>query len=142
MLAPERLARHTMGPWTEGVRLKVDALRHGADATLFARLRTAEAPMAASHVQSAAFVGHLQGAGAVLADGAPVNLHAIRRPELGMAALFLPLYENFRRDPAFAAYCAKIGLAAYWTQTGIWPDCADELSAHYDFRAACRAALA
>lgn len=142
MLLPERLSRHPMGPWTERVRLQVDALRHGADATLFAKLRAAEAPMAASHVESAAFAGHLLGAAAVLADDAPVNLNAIRRPELGMAALFLPLYENFRRDPAFAAYCAKIGLAAYWTQTGAWPDCAEELSAYYDFRAACRAALA
>jgi hypothetical protein len=43
-----------------------------------------------------------------------------------------------RRDPRFAAFCAKLGLCDYWTKTGHWPDCADAGVLPYDFKAECR----
>jgi hypothetical protein len=41
-------------------------------------------------------------------------------------------------DPRFPRLCAKLGLCDYWTQTGKWPDCADEVA--YDFRTEARKA--
>lgn len=38
-----------------------------------------------------------------------------------------------RDDPRFVDLCAKLGLCAYWRDTGRWPDCVDEVP--YDFRA-------
>jgi hypothetical protein len=52
--------------------------------------------------------------------------------------LFTPANKEGRDDPRFATLCARIGLVDYWLETGIWPDCADEMP--YDFRAACLAA--
>ena len=31
--------------------------------------------------------------------------------------------------------CARLGLVEFWTTTGKWPDCADEVP--YDFKAEC-----
>ena len=42
------------------------------------------------------------------------------------------------RDVRFPSLCAKMGLSAYWVQTGRWPDCADEDRLPYDFKAECR----
>ena len=33
-----------------------------------------------------------------------------------------------------AALCDRLGLVAYWTETGTWPDCATDASLPYDFR--------
>lgn len=43
----------------------------------------------------------------------------------------------FDRFPRLAA---KLGLAQYWVESGKWPDCAAYVD--YDFKAACKAALA
>jgi TolB-like protein len=43
--------------------------------------------------------------------------------------------ERLRQDARFPALCARFGLVEYWTTTGKWPDCADEVP--YDFRAEC-----
>jgi hypothetical protein len=40
------------------------------------------------------------------------------------------------RDTRFVGLCAKLGLCAYWVETGRWPDCADLVD--YDFRAEAR----
>jgi hypothetical protein len=40
-----------------------------------------------------------------------------------------------RNDPRFAGVCARLGLVDYWTSSGHWPDCADEVP--YDFKAEC-----
>lgn len=37
-----------------------------------------------------------------------------------------------------ASFCAKLGLARYWVNTGRWPDCAEDNALPYDFRAECR----
>jgi adenylate cyclase len=42
---------------------------------------------------------------------------------------------ELRNDPRFARLCARLGLVEFWTATGKWPDCADEVP--YDFRAEC-----
>jgi TolB-like protein/class 3 adenylate cyclase len=42
---------------------------------------------------------------------------------------------ELRNDPRFARLCARLGLVEFWTMTGKWPDCADEVP--YDFRAEC-----
>jgi len=42
-----------------------------------------------------------------------------------------------RRDPRFATFCARVGLADYWCQSQNWPDCVEEVKGIYDFRAAC-----
>jgi hypothetical protein len=34
--------------------------------------------------------------------------------------------------------CTRLGLCDYWVKTGRWPDCADELTPYYDFRAEAR----
>jgi hypothetical protein len=38
-------------------------------------------------------------------------------------------------DADFAKLCTRVGLARYWRETGLWPDCAAE--APYDFKALC-----
>ncbi len=42
---------------------------------------------------------------------------------------------ELRNDPRFPRLCARLGLVEFWTGTGKWPDCADEVP--YDFRAEC-----
>jgi TolB-like protein len=42
------------------------------------------------------------------------------------------------RDIRFVGLCAKLGLCDYWVKTGRWPDCADAVAPHYDFRAETR----
>lgn len=139
MQTPERLI--AMQPWTDSVLRKVTALRSGAGPGLLEHLRTAEARAGSSLVEAAAFAAEIVGPDVVLAmDLPPVNLNAVRRPELGCAALWLPLYAGLRRDPRFPAFCVAIGLARYWKETGVWPDCADNLG--YDFRDRCLTALA
>ena len=41
-------------------------------------------------------------------------------------------------DVRFVGLCAKLGLCDYWIQADRWPDCAEPLSAFYDFKAAVR----
>lgn len=52
--------------------------------------------------------------------------------------LFQAGMPELRNDPRFARLCARLGLVEFWTATGKWPDCADEVP--YDFRAECAAA--
>ncbi|HEY5680933.1 MAG TPA: TIR domain-containing protein [Pseudomonadales bacterium] len=49
--------------------------------------------------------------------------------------LFQAAMPELRNDPRFVPLCARLGLVEFWTSTGKWPDCADEVP--YDFRAAC-----
>jgi len=51
------------------------------------------------------------------------------------------IFEPYRdgglpQDPRFLRLCAKLGLLSYWLETGVWPDCADQVP--YDFRAEAR----
>jgi TolB-like protein len=51
--------------------------------------------------------------------------------------LFHAEFTVFRRDPRFVQLCARLGLVEYWMTSGHWPDCVDEISPHYDFKAEC-----
>jgi len=59
------------------------------------------------------------------------------RPHIGYetALLFIDQTRPLRSDPDFAKLCARLGLARYWRETGVWPDCIEETG--YDFKAAC-----
>jgi adenylate cyclase len=59
------------------------------------------------------------------------------RPHLGYetALLFIDQTMALRADPDFAKLAIRLGLARYWRESGVWPDCADETP--YDFRKAC-----
>jgi tetratricopeptide (TPR) repeat protein len=49
--------------------------------------------------------------------------------------LFQAGMPEMRNDPRFARLCARLGLVEFWTATGKWPDCVDEVP--YDFKAEC-----
>jgi TolB-like protein/tetratricopeptide (TPR) repeat protein len=49
--------------------------------------------------------------------------------------LFQAGMPELRHDPRFAGLCARLGLVEFWTTTGKWPDCADEVP--YDFKGEC-----
>jgi TolB-like protein/tetratricopeptide (TPR) repeat protein len=51
------------------------------------------------------------------------------------ALLFQAGMPALRNDARFPRLCARLGLAAFWLDSGSWPDCADEVP--YDFRRAC-----
>ncbi len=50
--------------------------------------------------------------------------------------LFQANMPELRNDQRFPSLCARLGLVEFWTDTGNWPDCADEVP--YDFRAECK----
>ncbi|HVR89565.1 MAG TPA: TIR domain-containing protein [Novosphingobium sp.] len=54
--------------------------------------------------------------------------------------LLLPDWPDVRRDRRFPNLCARLGLAQFWTDRDVWPDCADESGLDYDFRSAMREA--
>lgn len=58
----------------------------------------------------------------------------------GVFILFAWPGERFRGDVRFVQLCYRLGLVDYWISTGLWPDCADEVAAHYDFRNECERA--
>ena len=41
-------------------------------------------------------------------------------------------------DIRFVGFCAKLGLCDYWVESGHWPDCAEDGSLTYDFKAEAR----
>lgn len=49
--------------------------------------------------------------------------------------LFQANMPELRNDPRFVRLCARLGLVEFWTATGKWPDCADDVP--YDFRSEC-----
>lgn len=53
-------------------------------------------------------------------------------------ALFTVLCRALRPDRRFVRMCVRLGLYDYWRQSGLWPDCMDDLP--YDLKAECEAA--
>jgi TolB-like protein/class 3 adenylate cyclase len=49
--------------------------------------------------------------------------------------LFQAGMPELRNDMRFPRLCARLGLVEFWTATGKWPDCADEVP--YDFKREC-----
>jgi TolB-like protein/tetratricopeptide (TPR) repeat protein len=64
------------------------------------------------------------------------------RPGAVTAALFSPASRDLRTDPRFAVLCCRLGLVDYWRKRQDWPDCAIDVTPHYDFRSECDASLA
>ena len=56
----------------------------------------------------------------------------------GVSIFFHSTGAALRKDIRFAKLCVKLGLVAYWTTSGHWPDCATEVP--YDFKAECEKA--
>jgi hypothetical protein len=52
--------------------------------------------------------------------------------------LFQVYMPELRNDPRFVRLCERLGLVEFWTATGRWPDCADDVP--YDFKAECEKA--
>ena len=50
----------------------------------------------------------------------------------GTETLFRPHMRSIRSDPRFIALSAKLGLLAYWEQTGAWPDFCSDPQLPYD----------
>ena len=50
-----------------------------------------------------------------------------------LALLFSAWQPAIRHHPLFVSLCHRLGLVAYWTETGVWPDCTNE-SLPFDFR--------
>jgi adenylate cyclase len=61
------------------------------------------------------------------------------RPHIGYetALLFIGETVQLRMNAEFPQLCVRLGLARYWRDADVWPDCAAEVP--YDFRAACAA---
>ncbi|MDX2276205.1 MAG: adenylate/guanylate cyclase domain-containing protein [Hyphomonadaceae bacterium] len=61
------------------------------------------------------------------------------RPHIGYetALLFIDQTRALRMDQGFPPLCARLGLTHYWRETENWPDCVEETSYAYDFKAAC-----
>lgn len=79
---------------------------------------------------------------AALAEGRPIGfaLENEGRSVIAAAtcsALFMPNFEELRRDPRFAEICVRLGLHESWQETGQWPDCVAEVAPYYDFKAEC-----
>ena len=56
-----------------------------------------------------------------------------------LPSLFFRLQSvELRKDRRFPLLCQRVGLVAYWRESGHWPDCADEVP--YDFKAECEKA--
>lgn len=53
------------------------------------------------------------------------------------AGLFMANCEVLRSDVRFSEICVRLGLYAFWIETGLWPDCAEELKPFYDLKAEC-----
>ena len=66
---------------------------------------------------------------------------ALPRTEVSLNILFGPAFAALRRDRRFVRLCARLGMAAYWRDTGEWPDFESEVAAAYDLRAEVAAAL-
>ena len=59
------------------------------------------------------------------------------RPHVGYetALLFIQATLALRLDRSFMRLCARLGLVRYWRESGVWPDCTEEVASAYDFRA-------
>lgn len=67
----------------------------------------------------------------------PRAWHHFYRPFAERPAIARQVEEEAARRPALPRLCARLGLVEFWSASGKWPDCVDEVP--YDFRAACEA---
>jgi hypothetical protein len=109
----------------------------------FAAMAEAEPAAALDLAVALSVLGFTQPALAIFGDALD-NIEGWRpgaletsRPHLGYetALLFIDQTMALRADPDFAKLSIRLGLARFWRENGVWPDCADETP--YDFRKAC-----
>jgi adenylate cyclase len=74
-----------------------------------------------------------------LADRCPLEVlqqpGSLLSPIQGLSHLFLRVNARLRTSPRFVRLCMRLGLVDYWREAECWPDCADDVREHYDFRA-------
>lgn len=138
--AAELAAAHELGPYRADVESLLSdrggaqalaelrrALQQGTGAPLASIVRAAEGGHAEEALRMALTCGVGGDANAPNARGMSGN---------NLALLFSAWQPAVRRHPLFVALCDRLGLVAYWTETGTWPDCANDASLPYDLRAA------
>jgi adenylate cyclase len=72
--------------------------------------------------------------------GAIVNANAGSLRTFACGQLFGEISGRLRQDLRFPRLCAAVGLVDYWRESGLWPDCVDEVATYYDFKAECEKA--
>lgn len=82
----------------------------------------------AGHAEEALRIALICGIG----GGGPSNSRGTSGNNLSL--LFSAWQPQIRRHPLFVSLCDRLGLVAYWIETGAWPDCAGDASLPYDFR--------
>ncbi|MDH4126623.1 MAG: hypothetical protein OEW64_10040 [Gammaproteobacteria bacterium] len=127
-LAFIRTKRH---PTADNIRMWWDGLRSHVDKTGW---------IDCSRLVYAAHLGLVDEAYA-LAENARLGPTGASEDIMGPDAyrtsiLFQAGLPELRDDPRFLRLCARLGLVEYWTVTGRWPDCVDEVP--YDFRTECK----
>jgi adenylate cyclase len=154
MLTPDRLARHPQdNPIVRSYLGSVRVLRLPAEA----RAAEVESRLARSFQQYGGVAFGLLGSAMRFGDPEVVwdyvertPFERLRRPgelfqpdDVGRIPICFSITgESLRKDPRFARLCARLGLAEYWIETGLWPDCADQVNQQYDFRLECQRAAA
>lgn len=73
-----------------------------------------------SHLMVA--IGHLSALGLVNDAYTLLSQYPPSAQSDDVSVLFTPLADGLRRDPRFIALAGKLGLIAYWTAGGHWPD--------------------
>ena len=73
-------------------------------------------------------------------SGALVGANAGALRSMTCGHLFFIDSAKLRPNPRFAHLCVRFGLYDYWRETGLWPDCVDEVAPYYDFKAECHKA--
>jgi tetratricopeptide (TPR) repeat protein len=137
-------------PYKAGMRVQELMMNPSPDAFIklgedFAAMAEAE-PAGALDIAVALSVLGFNGPALSIFEEALDNVDAWRagalettRPHIGYetALLFIDQTRALRMDPGFPKLCVRLGLARYWRDTNVWPDCATETP--YDFRQACAA---
>ncbi|MFN2101108.1 winged helix-turn-helix domain-containing protein [Altererythrobacter sp. MF3-039] len=146
LLEPENLARHPLGEYAyqEVVAKAILDDEQGEWARLVGdirqRLRASGGFDLGSAIYLARFASPSEAHDLIAELPISLNMHSDMFPDFVANAsllLFLKDFSAIRQDPRFAILCARLGLAQFWTEHDIWPDCADDETWGYDLRTEC-----
>ncbi len=136
-------------PWFEALAASGRELRDWTPDVADRWLATERGMLAATRNVRLSAIGHLARHGlreevhAMIDQASFANLYTPDgRPPIGdatLAVLFEPVSAVLRQDARFVRLCARLGFCDFWLKTQRWPDCADEVTPLYDFRAEARA---
>jgi DNA-binding winged helix-turn-helix (wHTH) protein/tetratricopeptide (TPR) repeat protein len=143
--AAEIAASHQIGPFRADIE---DLLNDGAGQRALGALRDAarnrsNVPLAV--VVRAAQSGHPEEAlrlALSCAIGSDTQANARGSSGNNLSLLFGAWQPQIRQHPGFVSLCERLGLVAYWIETGAWPDCASDGSLRYDLRKTAEALAA